>query len=116
MRATRPDRRIRGRPATSASRTRRRRFATCNVTPNETDTVLISGLESNPDRRLSFALRGLRSYAEECFDHLDDERMVIGLRQAGDGDAADHPDLADTDRERAAVCREQPRLDAQRLV
>jgi hypothetical protein len=56
------------------------------------------------------------SHAEECFEHLDDEGMVVGLRQAGDGDAADHADLADTDRERAAVCREQPWLDAQRLV
>jgi phage replication-related protein YjqB (UPF0714/DUF867 family) len=52
------------------------------------------------------------SDAEERRDHLNDERMVVGLRQARDGDAADDANVGDTDRERAAVRSEQPRLDA----
>jgi hypothetical protein len=42
--------------------------------------------------------------------------VVLGLGQSGDGDAAHDADRADADREGAPVRREQPRLDAQRLV
>src|SRR5579859_6453456 len=57
-----------------------------------------------------------RSEAEEGADHLGDEGVVVCLGQAGHGDRADNAYVPDADREGAAVRREQPRLDAQRLV
>jgi hypothetical protein len=56
------------------------------------------------------------SDAEKTADHLGYEGMVVGLAQAGHGDRADHAHAPDADREGAAVRREQPRLDLQRLV
>ena len=64
----------------------------------------------------ALGVRSRCSNAEKRLEHLDDKGMVVGLRQAGDGDAADHADLADPNRERAAVCCEQPWIDAQLLV
>jgi hypothetical protein len=42
--------------------------------------------------------------------------MVVRLGQAGHGDRADNAHVHDADREGAAVRREQPWLDAERLV
>ena len=43
------------------------------------------------------------SCAEELGQHLDDQSVVVGLGQAGNGDGAHRPDAVDADRKRAAV-------------
>src|ERR1700745_2677908 len=57
-----------------------------------------------------------RSEAEKGADHLGDEGMVDGLRQAGYSHRADNAHVLDADRKGTAVRREQAWLDAQCLV
>ena len=57
-----------------------------------------------------------RSYTEKGADHLGNEGMIVGLGQAGYGDCADNAHVLDANRKAAAVRREQPWLDAPRLV